>query len=133
MSHPALENLAAVDNAFDVGAGIAGLDIVCSGRIQNTFAAWHIISLVSVNGFTSDTGVEAMDPFIRFAQIFGCCIAPIRVVGGKLNMHTDASLTARHQEVMESKVARQQDRCEFHEVDFTFLERAILPPYPIMV
>jgi hypothetical protein len=97
--------------AADAGARVCGLAIaelsesICHGRIANTFAMWHLLSLAQVGFFDprsakpkldapiksraeawahgknfyvyDNAGVEEIIPLIRLVRTFGPCIAPI--------------------------------------------------------
>lgn len=103
---------AAADGALAVGVAIDELcESICEGRIANTFALWHNISLLTVGGFDCRAelpendkfayyfrgwdgeptdmmlaGVEEVRPLARMVQNFGPCIASVapcgEIVGG---------------------------------------------------
>ena len=108
------ETITAIIDAACFGARTVGVAIneltqsILEGRICNTFAMWHNISLLTVGGFDlraakpSDdksafymrgwsenkgdvyyhlAGVEEMIPLARMVETFGPCIAPIRPLG----------------------------------------------------
>jgi len=122
----------AIDRAFVTGAKVAGLavdelrSVVFSGRIQNTFAAWDIESLLQVGGFDSQGGVEEIAPLIRFARRYGKCIAPIEVGAGVLDVFATETARKRHEEVMATKLARQQAECDRLDADFKFIRDAVM-------
>lgn len=127
-----VSSLLAIDQAFMDGAKVAGLatdelrDIVRAGRIQNTFAAWDIEALLDQYAFDSKEGVEEIAPLIRLARKFGRCIVPINVDGGALDIHSSETATARHKEVMATKIARQTAECERLGSNFEFIRNAIM-------
>lgn len=97
---------AAEAGALAIGLAITELtESIMQGRIANTFAMWHLMSLVQVGGFDlrsakpkketaiksraeawdkgklfyayDNAGVEEIVPIIRLIRTFGPCIAPI--------------------------------------------------------
>lgn len=132
MPYLTVENLRKIDDVLESGAMVAGLatdelrDIVLSGRIQNTFAAWDIHALRGIGGFDSRGGVEEIAPLIRLAREYGKCIAPIDVDYGTLDIHKSQTANARHEEVMRTKLERQLEECKRLNSDFEFIRNAIM-------
>jgi len=110
------ENLSAMVDAICRGALVTGVaineltDSIMAGRIANTLAMWHNISLLSVGGFDLRAakpkndkdafylkgwseekkevyyqlgGVEEVIPLARMTETFGQCIAPILPQNGQ--------------------------------------------------
>lgn len=128
--------LAAIGVAFAQGAKVVGVavdelaDIVCKGRVQNTFCAWDIPALVGVGVFDSKGGVEEIAPTVRLIKRYGPCVAVLTTEGGNLNILQSETARARHDEVMRTKAPRQQQEVERLGVDFAFLRSGIMPGYP---
>jgi len=130
--------LEAMLEAFAKGAKVVGVavdelrEFVLEGRIQNTFAGWDIKALQEVGGFDSETGVEEISPTVRLVREYGPCIAV-------LDPHEKPALDirktddghARHNEVMTTKLTRQQQEVERIGADFAFIRSGIMPGCPI--
>jgi hypothetical protein len=136
MSYLTVEAMNAVDQAFADSAKVAGVavdelrEVVLSGRIQNTFAAWDIDALRGVGGFDSSLGIEEIAPTARLAEKYGRCIAPLDAAGGALNIAPSETARARHLDVMTTKLARQRSEAERVGSSFEQIMAAILPGYP---
>ncbi len=136
MSYFTAPALGAISQAFADSAKVTGLavdelrDVVLSGRLQNTFAAWDIDALRGVDGFDSSTGVEEIAPIARLGEKYGQCIAPLDATGGTLDIASSETARARHQEVMTTKLARQQAEAERVGSSFGLIKASILPGYP---
>lgn len=128
-----------IDQAFADGALVAGLaidelrDVVLSGRLQNTFAVWHIDALRGIGGFDSRTGVEEVAPLARLVKEYGKCIAPLDVAGGTLDIAESDTARARHAEVMSTKLSRQLAECERVGSSFDEIRSGILSGYQRLV
>ncbi|MBI5401170.1 MAG: hypothetical protein HZB12_03605 [Candidatus Yonathbacteria bacterium] len=130
----------AIIEAFDVGAKAVGVavdelqDVVLDGRIQNTCAGWEINALRAVGGFDSEKGVEEIASTVRLIREYGACIA---VLDPKkkpvLDIRKTADGKARHDEVMNTKIARQLAEVERVGSDFNFIKSGIMPGYPLTV
>lgn len=139
MSYLTLSVLRAFDEAFACGAKVVGLavdelhDIVLEGRIQNTFAAWDIKALQQVGDFDSKGGVEEIAPLVRLIREFGQCIAPIDTVAGTLEVLKSETARARHEEVMTTKLVRQQAELDRVGSNFAEIKSGIMPGYQYSV
>lgn len=128
-----------IDQAFEDEALVAGLavdelrDVVLSGRIQNTFAAWDIDALVGIGGFDSRTGVEEIAPIARLVKEYGKCIAPLSPPSGTLDIAESDTARARHAEVMSTKLSRQLAECERVGSSFDEIRSGILSGYQRLV
>ncbi|MDP1707450.1 MAG: hypothetical protein Q8L30_02760 [bacterium] len=128
--------LAAIDTAFAQGAKVVCVavdelaDIVCEGRVQNTFCAWDIPALVGVGVFDSKGGVEEIAPTAKLIKQYGPCVAVLTTGGGKLDILQSDTARVRHDEVMKTKGPRQLAEAERAGVDFEFLKAGIMPGYP---
>lgn len=136
MSYLTPSTMRAIDGTFADGAKVSGLavdelrDIVLAGRIQNTFAAWENESLIKVGAFDSKLGVEEIAPLVRMVKKFECCIAPIDVVTGKLEVLASETALARHHEVMTTKIERQQQELKRVDSNFDEISAGIMFGYP---
>lgn len=136
MSYMTLEVMRAIEHAFADSAKVTGIavdelrDVVLSGRIQNTFAAWDIDALCGVDGFDSSTGVEEIAPIARLGEKYGQCLAPLDASGGALDIAPSETARVRHLEVMTTKLARQQMEAERVGSSFSLIKASILPGYP---
>ncbi len=121
----AAEDLVQAAEAGALATGLAITELtksIMEGRIANTFAMWHLMSLMQVGGFDlrsakpkkeapiksraeawdkgklfyvyDNAGVEEITPLIRLIRTFGPCIAPIlpRGVGTKIWQAPDPKL-----------------------------------------
>ena len=134
ITHKTMEE---ADLAFSAGAIVVGVvvdeleEIILSGHVQNTFAIWDLSALLSLGGFQTDLGVEEIDPLVRLTQEHGQCIAILDPSEKpKLNIRKSADGVERHKEVMETKLARQQQEVDRLGVDLKFIRSGILPGYP---
>lgn len=131
------DTVEAMFKAFDSGAKVVGVtvdelqDVVLEGRVQNTFTGWDIRSLQEVGGFDSENGVEEIAPTVRLIQKYGPCIA---VLDPKekpaLDIRKSADGEARHNEVMNTKLVRQQQEVERVGECFEFIRSGIMDGYP---
>jgi len=128
-----------IKEAFDAGARVVGVEtdelaeIVAKGRVQNTFAAWDLDALFGLAppAFDSEVGVEEYAPAARLVRQYGKCIAVLKPANmPPLNIRDNADGRARHEEVMQTKAARQQDEADRVGVQFDEVEAGILPGYP---
>lgn len=135
-----VESMSAIIKAFDNGAKAVGVaihelqDIILKGRIQNTFSCWDIKALQAVGGFDSKKGVEEIAPIVRLIREYGQCIAvitPAQMPTPDIRKTVDGK--ARYEEVMATKIDRQNE--EVHRVDstFEFIQSGIMPGYPLSV
>ena len=119
MSNKALEYLKftvmkGVLSALDVGNKVVGvrineLDDVHAVPIENTFCAWDIHALLSVDGFDSKIGVEEIAPIIRLTRKFGVCTKLISPqTEAKLNIRESTDGKVRHKDVKDTKRERQE-------------------------
>lgn len=132
-----IESITAMRYAFDQGAKVVGVsveelqEVILDGRVQNTFAGWNVRALREVGGFDSEKGVEEVSPTVRLIRRYGPCIA---VLDPKekptLDIRKSADGKARHDEVMMTKIARQQEEVDRMGVDFNFIKSGIMPGYP---
>lgn len=132
-----VETMESMLEAFDRDAKVVGVavdelqDVVLEGRIQNTFSGWDIQALRDVGGFDSEKGVEEISPTVRLIRQYGPCVA---VLDSKekpaLDIRQSADGKARHEEVMTTKLARQQKEADRMGVDFSFIKSGIMPGYP---
>jgi len=134
MSYATKKVLQSADEAFESGAAVVGVvvdeleSIILSGCVQNTFAIWDQSKFP---GFQTDLGVEEIDPLVRLVQEHGQCIAVLDPSEKpRLNVRKSADGAARHREVMETKLARQQQEVDRLGIDFDFIRSGILPGYP---
>jgi hypothetical protein len=122
------KDLRKINSAFAKGAKVAGLavaelrDIVLSGRIQNTFAAWETATLHEAGMFNSANDVEEIQPLVRIVRKFGRCIAPIDVPARPLEILA----RDRHEQVMREKETNQLEECNRLGVDFGFIRRGVM-------
>ena len=132
MSYLTKEVLTAFDAVSARGAKVAGLalpelaDIVSSGRIQNTFAAWNLDALIRVGYFDSALGVEEVAPIIRMIREFGPCVAPIACADGALDIHDSETARERHREVMRTKIEAQELECARLRSSFEFIKTGVI-------
>lgn len=129
--------LEAMLEAFAAGAKVVGVavdelqEFVLEGRIQNTFAGWDVQALREVDGFDSLTGVEEVTPTVRLLWTYDKCIAvlvPDEAV--PLNIRASADGKARHEEVMNTKLARQQEAIQNMGVDFEYIKNGMMAGFP---
>ncbi len=127
----------AVSIAFEHGAKVVGVgvdeleEIVRAGRVQNTFAVWDIKALMEVGGFDSDGGVEEIVPSIRLVRKYGQCIAVlVPSETSTLNIRKSPDGEARHKEVMDTKLARQQTEADRLGADLSILTDGLMALYP---
>lgn len=129
--------LEAMLEAFAAGAKVVGVavdelqEFVLEGRIQNTFAGWDVKALREVGGFDSLAGVEEVTPTVRLLWTYDKCIAalvPKEVPTLDIRQNPDGK--ARHEEVMTTKLDRQQKEVEKVGVDFNFIKNGMMAGYP---
>jgi hypothetical protein len=150
---------AACNGALAIGVAINELtQSICEGRIANTFAMWHIKSLMGVGGFDFRAakpmdggvasyldnglkpyllqGVEEVIPLARMAKKFGQCIAPIMPQGEGVqaykvpNPSTHPEAYAVHIRKMGTKLQRQTAHLASIGYDIDFLKNAgVMPGY----
>jgi len=147
---------AACNGARAIGIAINELtQSIMEGRIANTFALWHIDSLMGVGGFDlraakpmmAETGtyldngvkpyvlqgVEEMIPLVRMVRKFGPCIAPLMPRGEGIQQYvvpTDPAALAVHMTKMGTKMQRQTAFLNSVGCDIDFLKNAgIMPEY----
>jgi len=127
----------AIIEAFAKGAKVVGVavdelqEFVLEGRIQNTFAGWDVRALREVGGFDSLAGVEEVTPTVRLLWTYDKCIAtlvPKEVPTLDIRKTNDGK--ARHEEVMKTKLDRQQEEVEKVGVDFNFIKNGMMAGYP---
>lgn len=128
---------AAANGALAIGVAIDELrESILEGRIANTFALWHNISLMTVGGFdcraelpeddrfayyfrgwegeptnTVLSGVEEVRPLARMVQTFGSCIAPI-VPQGEINGGYQIPDPQKQPELFERHVRKMRSKTE---------------------
>ncbi len=134
LNHSVMRAIAA---AFEEGAKVVGVavdelqDVVIAGRVQNTFAAWDIQTLIDVGGFDSENGEEEIAPSIQLVRKYGQCIAalvPSEVI--VLDIRKSPDGVARHHEVMTTKATRQHSAADRLGTNFMFIQNGIMPGYP---
>lgn len=151
--------LAACNHAKVVGLAITELtESILKGRIANTFAMWHNLSLLQCGGFDlraakpkdeksavylkgySDdkpvfyqlAGVEEVIPLARMVETFGACLAPILPDQGQYVVPDpvkDPELYLRHISKMGTKKQRQDALLAQVGYDFTYLESGVIHHY----
>lgn len=128
---------AAAGGALAIGVAIDELcESICEGRIANTFALWHNISLLTVGGFDcraelpendkfayyfrgwegepTDTilaGVEEVRSLARMVQNFGPCIAPV-IPQGKIEDGYQIPDSRTQPELFERHVRKMRSKTE---------------------
>jgi hypothetical protein len=105
-----IDTALSVINFRAVGVAVPELrDIVLSGRVQNTFAVWHIAALRDVGLFDAKNGVEEIAPLVHLCSKYRTCIGVLDVCTEKHGLDISNSDTAqdRHKEVMSTKITRQ--------------------------
>ncbi len=131
--------LRAMLDAFDRGAKVVGVatdelvEGVKEGRVQNTFCGWDLEALFNLEppGFDSSDGVEEYAPAARLIKKHGACVAVLIPFDlPPLDIRGNADGKARHEEVMRTKMARQQQEAVRVGADFAFVKVSILPGYP---
>lgn len=158
------ENISAMLEALEKGAKVTGLAItelapsILDGRIANTCAIWHNVSLITVGGFDlraskplkddrlanyirgwslekgevfyNAAGVEEIFPLIRLIKNFGPCIAPILpVTGARWEVSNDPDVQKRELSKLGTKFERQMRWAVMEDVDFSFIKGGVMPEY----
>ncbi len=147
--------------ALAIGVAINELtQSVMEGRLANTFAMWHIESLIQVGGFDLRAavpvdekftvwiddgtgklivaqGVEEVIPLARMSEAFGPCIAPIMPRGEGIQKYevpdekTHLEAYAKHMQKMGTKSPRQKHFLSLVGYDFDLLSHGVMPEYRI--
>jgi len=151
---------AAKKGALAIGIALNKLtESILEGRLANTFAMWHNLSLLSVGGFDlhaakpidpqkadykigwdedegeihyHTAGVEEIIPLIRLVKYFGQCLAPILPQGKGVQRYivpTEPGLHKRHMAKMLTKTERQTAHANWLGFSLTYLKGGILPEY----
>ncbi len=158
------ENIIAMIEALEKGAKVTGLAItelapsILDGRIANTCAIWHNVSLMTVGGFDlraskplkddrlanyvrgwslekgeifyNAAGVEEIFPLVRLVKLFGSCIAPILpVTGARWEVSNDPDVQKREAAKLGTKYERQMRWTIMEDVDFSFIKGGVMPEY----
>ena len=143
------ETLMAVVDAAAAGALAVGVAIdelresILEGRIANTFALWHNISLMTVGGFDCRaelpeddrfayyfrgwdgeptnmvlSGVEEVRPLARMVQTFGACIAPV-MPQGEVDSGYQIPDSQKQPELFERHVRKMRSKTERQSILLT--------------
>jgi len=144
-----------------LAAGVAINELtpsVKAGRLANTFAVWHILSLLQVGGFDLRAaksmdeksavwiddgtgkliiaqGVEEVIPLARLFETFGPCIAPIMPRGEGIQKYevpdpiTHPEAHAKHVQKIGTKGPRQKHFLSLVGYDFDLLSHGVMPEY----
>lgn len=130
----------AMIDSFSRGAKVVGVaidelkDFVFEGRVQNTFSGWSVTALRTVGGFSSQAGVEEVTPTVRLLWTYDKCIAVLVPTEVRtLDVRQTPDGRARHEEVMTTKLTRQQQEVQNMGVDFNFIKSGIMAGYPRVV
>jgi hypothetical protein len=163
----AVADFSAAIDAGARAAGLAThelADSVMQGRFTNTFSLWETSALLTVGGFdliaakpaddrvgtflrswslTEEettyalAGVEEIIPLIRLVDVYGPCIAPIRLRTDAPQQYvvpdaaTQPELFRRHTMKMEKKMQRQAAMAASAGADLDYLKGGILPAYRV--
>ena len=118
-----------------VGVRIEDLADVAEMPIQNTFALWHIPSLIIAGGFDSKIGVEEVAPIARIARRDGHSLLgwrrPVAMVvrpaeHTRLQIRISAEGRAHHAQVKSSKRERQEQEAARLGVSLEWVNRHIV-------
>lgn len=119
---------------FRYGAKVVGLsvdeatDIVDQGLIQNTFAAWHVTSLLEVGGFAEDEGAEEIAPIVRLTFAYPACIAVVKPLNdGEQRISRASGNLGKDSETISS---RRDHVLETFELEPTYLSSHLLVVRP---